>query len=255
MADILESQEDSLLDNEALEVGLNQDNKQEDGDLPEKFKGKDAKAIADAYTNLEELYGKQTREIGDLRKLADDFLREKLSEKQVKPVEDQSDIDFFTDPKKAINHAVENHPTVLEAQKGLQAVKQLQAMNALKEAHSDYPNVVSDPGFREWVQKSKVRTTLFMQADKAFDSDAAIELIDLWKELNKAQKTEEIKQTQEAKRKESLGKAAVSSGTGGESSKKVFRRADLIKLKMTDPDKYRSLENEIMRAYQEGRVK
>ncbi len=35
----------------------------------------------------------------------------------------------------------------------------------------------------------------------------------------------------------------------GESSKRVYRRADLIRLKMTDPARYDALQPEIMAAY------
>ena len=47
----------------------------------------------------------------------------------------------------------------------------------------------------------------------------------------------------------------VDSGGTGESSKRVYRRADLIRLKMNDPARYDALSDEIMSAYQEGRVK
>ena len=49
--------------------------------------------------------------------------------------------------------------------------------------------------------------------------------------------------------------AAVDVGGSGESSKKVYRRADLISLKMTDPSRYEALQPEIMAAYAENRVK
>jgi hypothetical protein len=49
--------------------------------------------------------------------------------------------------------------------------------------------------------------------------------------------------------------ATVDVGGTGESSKKVYRRADLIKLRMTDPDRYMALQDEIMSAYAQGRVK
>jgi hypothetical protein len=35
----------------------------------------------------------------------------------------------------------------------------------------------------------------------------------------------------------------------------VYRRADLIRLKMQDPNRYDALSDEIMQAYQEGRVR
>ena len=37
--------------------------------------------------------------------------------------------------------------------------------------------------------------------------------------------------------------------------KKVYRRADLINLQVTDPNRYASLADEIQSAYAEGRVK
>jgi hypothetical protein len=49
--------------------------------------------------------------------------------------------------------------------------------------------------------------------------------------------------------------AAVDTGGAGESSKKIYRRADLIRLKMTDPNRYDALSDEIMQAYSDGRVK
>jgi hypothetical protein len=49
--------------------------------------------------------------------------------------------------------------------------------------------------------------------------------------------------------------ATVDVGGAGESSRKVYRRADLIKLRMTDPDRYEQMSDEIMAAYAEGRVK
>ena len=52
-----------------------------------------------------------------------------------------------------------------------------------------------------------------------------------------------------------MAAAGVDVGGSGESSRKVYRRADLIRLKMTDPQRYESLSDEIMAAYAEGRVK
>ena len=49
--------------------------------------------------------------------------------------------------------------------------------------------------------------------------------------------------------------ATVDVGGSGETSRKVYRRADLIKLRMTDPDRYMALQDEIMSAYAQGRVK
>jgi hypothetical protein len=47
----------------------------------------------------------------------------------------------------------------------------------------------------------------------------------------------------------------VDTGGTGEATKRIYRRADLIRLKMNDPARYEALQPEIMAAYQEGRVK
>jgi len=48
----------------------------------------------------------------------------------------------------------------------------------------------------------------------------------------------------------SESRSGVSSGGG-----KIFKRADLINLKMRDPQRYESMQDEIFKAYSEGRVK
>jgi hypothetical protein len=47
----------------------------------------------------------------------------------------------------------------------------------------------------------------------------------------------------------------VNTAGTGETSKKVYRRADLIRLRLENPDRYDALSDEIMKAYSEGRVK
>ena len=53
-------------------------------------------------------------------------------------------------------------------------------------------------------------------------------------------------------------KAASTGNTKGSSeapSRKIYRRADIIKLMQTDPDRYQQLAPEIRQAYSEGRVR
>jgi len=68
-------------------------------------------------------------------------------------------------------------------------------------------------------------------------------------------RTKQTNDAGEASRKQNLKAASVDTGGTGESGKRVYRRADLIRLKMTDPQRYEALSDEIMTAYQEGRVK
>ena len=96
---------------------------------------------------------------------------------------------------------------------------------------------------------------MFVQADQGYDYDAAHELFSLCKEKN--QVVQQTAQAEKAARKSSVKSANTGNarGTGEGSRKKVYRRADIIKLMRTDPERYQSLSDEIFKAYAEGRVK
>ena len=114
---------------------------------------------------------------------------------------------------------------------------------------------MQDPKFAEWIKGSKVRTQLFVQADQGYDYDAANELFSLWKEKN--QVVQQTAQVEKAARRSAVQSANTGNarGTAEGSRKKVYRRADIIKLMRTDPERYQSLSDEIFKAYAEGRVK
>jgi hypothetical protein len=99
---------------------------------------------------------------------------------------------------------------------------------------------------------------LFAKADAEFDFESADELLSTYKELKQIKQQNQNVQSAavESKAQEQAMRAAtVDVGGAGESSRKVYRRADLIKLKMTDPDRYMQMSDEIMDAYASGRVK
>lgn len=96
---------------------------------------------------------------------------------------------------------------------------------------------------------------MFRQADQQYDFESADELLSLWKERQGI-----VKQTakvEEQARKQTVKQASTGNArSSGESpSRKVYRRADIIKLMKTDPDRYAALSDEIMQAYATGRVK
>jgi hypothetical protein len=116
-------------------------------------------------------------------------------------------------------------------------------------------DILSDPKFAEWIKASKIRTQLFVAADQQYDADSADELFSLWKERKTvAQQTANV---EKQARKQSLKAANTGNARGSAegSRKKVYRRADIIKLMKNDPDRYQALSEEIMAAYAEGRVK
>ena len=132
-----------------------------------------------------------------------------------------------------------------------------QAQQAMIQKHPDVANIVQDPEFQQWIGASKVRTRLF-QAAEAYDVEAADEILSTFKELRQVKQQREVRQTSEAEvkaRETALRSASVETGGSGETTRKVYRRADLIRLRMRDPAKYDSMSDEIMAAYAEGRVK
>ena len=222
-------------------------------ELPEKFRGKSQKEIIEAYSNLEKELGRKGQEVGELRKLADDFLRSQVNQREPEPEEE---VDFYDNPKAAVEKLLKNDPRLKQAEETAAAMKAQAAMAQLEKTHPDFMDVVQDSNFQEWVKGSKIRTQLFVAADN-YDFDAANELLSTWKERSMINKTKEAEAEQEADRKAALKGAKSESRSSGEAKagKKIYRRADLIRLKQTDPNRYETLQDEILAAYAEGRVK
>ena len=232
------------------------ESKDDDDDVPEKYRGKSAKEIARMHMEVEKALGRQGSEVGELRRIVDDFVKSQANKKPDQNVNDEveEDVDFFTDPQKAIDRAIAKHPKIREAEEVTSNMRKAEALANLKANHPDFQEIIASPQFAEWVGKSRVRQELFVRADQRFDTDAANELLSNWKE--RAQVVERTKAV-EAKERNNAVKAASMGSTQGSSepaSKKRFRRSDIIDLMTRDPDRYMALEPEIMKAYAEKRV-
>jgi len=221
-------------------------------ELPEKYKGKNVADIVKMHQEAEKLIERQGREVGEVRKLADELIKSQLAPKP-KVEETPKEIDFFENPQEAIRQQIENNPRVQAAEQYAQQAQKAQAKQQFAQMHPDAQQIVADGAFQNWVKASRVRQQLFKQADE-YDIDAANELLSTFKEL-KAVRQQKEKEVDTTVRDQALKTAAVETGGSGESSRKIFRRADLIRLKMRDPSKYESMNDEIMEAYSQGRVK
>jgi hypothetical protein len=229
-------------------------------ELPEKYRGKSAIEIAKMHQEAEKLIGRQANEVHEVRSLADQLLKQQLESKarEAKPIEESLEDDFFADPTSAVNRQVEKHPAVLEARQAALEMKRMKTAQQLSAKHPDFATIASDTGFQDWVKSSAIRLNLFAKADAEFDFESADELLSTYKELKQIKQQNQNVQSAavESKAQEQAMRAAtVDVGGAGESSRKVYRRADLIKLKMTDPDRYMQMSDEIMDAYASGRVK
>jgi hypothetical protein len=224
-------------------------------ELPEKYRDKSLDEVVRMHQEAEKLIGKQAQEVGEVRKLADELIRQNLTVKQQQQTRDvEPEIDFFENPQKAVQRTVDSHPDILAARQATLEMKRAQIQQKLAQEHPDFGDIAKNEDFANWVKSSPVRIDLFKKADAEFDYDSANELLSTYKELRSV-KQKQTSNAGEATRKQNLKAAGVDVGGSGESSKRVYRRADLIRLKMQDPTRYEALSDEIMTAYQEGRVK
>lgn len=232
-------------------------------ELPEKYRGKSLDEIIRMHQEAEKLIGRQAQEVGEVRKLADSLLKQQLEQKHDKQPSKAQEIDWFEDPELAVKQAVENNPVLKKLQEEQAKQAQLVALQTIEKAHPDFMQIGNSEDFQKWVGASKVRTQLFEQASN-YDVDSAMELLDTYKSLRNIKQQqaetvkaadESLKKTEEEVRNKTLKAAAVQQGGTGESTKPVYRRADLIRLRMQDPARYESMADEILQAYAEGRVR
>jgi hypothetical protein len=260
MAKIIEERTEVTEDQETQETPeettLEHQENQEEPEVPQKYQGKSTAEIIRMHQEAEKLLGKQSSEVGELRKVVDDYIQTQLSEQAPQQQEaEQEEIDFFSEPDKAVARAIDNHPKIKEAEKISNQYRQSTAMAELQKRHPDMQSILQNSKFAEWIKGSKIRQQLFVQADQQYDYEAADELFTTWKE--RQQVVNQTAATEKNERKKAVKAASTGNarGSGEQSAKKVYRRSDIIKLMKEDPERYMSLSNEIMKAYSEGRVR
>lgn len=230
--------------------------KDDTDDLPEKYRGKSVQDLVRMHQEAEKAIGRKGSEVGELRKVVDEYIKSQSRETQAPPQPVAAEpIDWFDDPDKALEQRLNNDPRLrgIEADR-IQAAKE-KNLAILERKHPDYQEHLNDPSFADWIMKSKVRTKLFLDADQKYDSDAADELLSTWKErkqLASSTANADKESRRDAARQASNGGASGSSGAPQRTKK--FRRADVIKLMNSDPDRYALMADEILLAYKEGRV-
>jgi hypothetical protein len=253
-----QDQEPQAEETQEPEVEQSQQPEAEEEEVPSKYKGKSLKDIVKMHQEAEKLIGRQAQEVGEVRKLADELIKRQLSTPKVEEkATEEDEIDFFEDPKKAVQKAVDKHPAVLQAQQAALELKKVQTLNRLQSDYPDFQQTIADPEFANWIKSSNVRMRLYAAADSQYDYEAAAELLSTWGSIRGAKTTkqvEETKQIAKEQRSKAMKAATVDTGTVGLESKKTYRRADLIRLQIQDPDRYAQLQDEIMSAYAEGRV-
>ena len=237
----------------------NSEQQSEEKVVPPKFQGKSVDEILQSYQNLEQQYGKQGNELGELRKLADSLIQKNLQEAQDTPVQEQekrlSEDDFLANPVDSVRKIVEE---AIQPIKGaLQQTNTDTTMSRLQAKHPDVEAIVKDLDFQKWVMESVPRQDMWQKAS-AGDFNYADELFSQYKSLHgiKMEQQKEIARTE--KERELNAATAVASGASQDAvskGKPTYKRSELIRLQLEDPRRYADLQPEIYQAYKEGRVR
>lgn len=223
-------------------------------DIPDKYKDKSLEDIVRMHQEAEKLLGKQSSEVGDLRKSVDDLLKAKLSEDANSPnKKEEPELDFYEDPKGSVSKAVENSETIIQMKEMLAKQQQQGVLKQIGEKHPDYEEIIKNENFVDWIKSSAVRTELFQRADK-YDFNAADELLSNWKEIKGV--VEKTQSLNEKDRKLQVKAASTGGkGSGEPMSRKIYRRSEIVNLMINDPQRYQANVDLFDKAYAEGRVK
>ena len=255
-ADNVESETQEIQEpEEAVEQPQAKAEEDTDSDIPEKYRGKSLKEVVQMHQEVEQVMSRHSAEVGELRKVVDEYITAQPQSAPEQNVEPEGDIDYFTDPQGAVNRAIENHPKIRAAEEYSANYKKQSALAELNNRHPDMQNILNDPKFAEWIKASKIRTQLFVEADQEYNTDAADELFSLWKERKTVATQTANVEKQVRKQQLKAANTGNAKSSGEKASKKQYRRADIIKLMKTDPERYHSISDEIFKAYAEGRVK
>lgn len=242
----------------------------DDDQVPAKLRGKTLAELIEVYRNTESALGRANNDLGTQRKLTDrlldlkrvDDLQTNGSVKPSAPAE-VSSTDLLSDPTKTLDQFIKSHPLVANnptEQKFQQLERQL-AEERFVAKHPDYAQFVNNEQFNAWVAASPLRQRAAAVASQGDYSIADDLLTEFKSQAKAAAPAAAPAKTVEAARNVGLesGSAAAAASSAGGSGKagKVYRRVDLINLKLTRPEVYSdpTFQAEIMQAYAEGRVK
>jgi hypothetical protein len=251
---------DDDIEDESLDTTDEADQGDEDKlNLPEKFKGKSISDIVAAYENLEKEYGRRGNEVGELRKLTDKLLKLEPPSKKPDEVDDEFDADsLLENPKEAISKAISEDPTIKEIRENSIKSKRDSDLKVFESKHPDWKTLMGSEQFLDWVAKSPMRLKALAESDANYDYDTGAALLDDFKAVYKIESEAADTTNAEDKRKRDQALKDVTTETKSKTKqtrRKIYSRAQIIKLKMENPAEYERRADEFQQAYAEGRVK
>ena len=237
-------------------------------DLPEKYRGKSIKDIVEMHRHAESELGRKNNEIGSIRKLADELIGIRRIEAEAantankpKPITADQLID---NPEETILQVARREATerTKELADRLGATEAELALARFEKKHPDYQRVMVDPDFGKWVESSPYRQQLALKAGQNGDLLAGDELFSLYAEqrLSRQDSPEAEKPDTGIAAAKKAGLARSGGSTAGKvvpsaGDKPIFKRSDLMEMRIKNPDEFDRLQPQILEAYREKRVK
>lgn len=251
-ADLLGAATEAEAQGDEQETGEADDEKSAgDDNLPEKYRGKSIEDVIGMHQNLEKAYGRHNNELGELRQLTDTILKQQLGETKAAETEALDSEALLENPTDSINATVEANPKLRELEAKLTARERADNLQAFNRQHPNAKETVNDPRFLAWVEQSPTRMRLLQQANESYDYELAGEILTTYQSLNPAESGE----AERTETKAAMSNAKPSSASGGGKKAKIFKRADIMRLRIEDPDRYDKLWPELEKAYAENRVR
>ena len=227
-----------------------------ESNVPEKYRGKSTEDLVAMLSEQERFAGKQSQEVGDLRRSVDSLIQAQLAAptQAAAPAAVEEEINFFDDPEKAMDAKIANHPEVRAARESAAQFQRMTSTNQLRAKHPDMDEIVSDDSFIGWCKDSPIRTSLLQNAHQNYHYESADELFSTWKERKGLVKQQVAVEKKERSNQVKAASTGARPSNAAPSPVKKYRRGDIINLMNTDPERYARMSAEIMAAYAEGRV-
>jgi hypothetical protein len=231
--------------------------KPKEENIPEKFQGKTLAEVVKSYENLEREFGRKSNEVGQLRKLTDQLLdleRPKEEKKEVKKIDPDA---LIENPDEVLNEAISNNPTLKSIEERLVSRDRETAQAAFETAHPDWKEVMGSDEFAQYIKASPVRERMLIEADQNFDYQTGASLLEDFKRLYPSNTAADEGGASGEEEVEEVGKKITteSKSKSRSTGKKIYRRQQLIDLRVNNPEEYERRQDEFRKAYEEGRVR
>lgn len=233
-----------------------------DASVPESF--------LKSYKDMEQDYGRLRNEVGESRKLMDRVIA--LEEtRQTPEVTQEPEVqldatDLIANPKETLDAYFEQREARLTKQYE-ERIAQLEGQvgrTQLSAKHTDAGKLVNDPSFLRFVEDSPTRTLVAQQAVQNGDVNALDALLTEYKQAGSANPEPAVTSTPAVDPGQAGLQAAAQASLesnnpsgGNPNAGKVYLRSDIVRKKIEDPEGWLdpTYQDEILRAYAEGRVK